>query len=119
MMVNVGGHRVAVEVAGGQDPPVVLVSSMGEPGSEWQTVQYLLATGSRLISYDRPATGASPGRPAPNLSLPYSAFAAELATMLDQVGIDPAPGRRAGGPGSESARPATRHRRRDAAHRAV
>jgi pimeloyl-ACP methyl ester carboxylesterase len=85
--VDVGGYSVAVEVASGDDPPVVLVSSQGSPGSEWQPVRQLLATRPSVITYDRPALGASPARPAPNPPLPYSAFASELATMLDRLGV--------------------------------
>jgi pimeloyl-ACP methyl ester carboxylesterase len=86
-MVDIGGQQVAVEVASGDGPPVVLVSSQGSAGAEWQTVTQLLTTLPTLISYDRPATGASPPRPAPNPPLPYSAFAAELATMLERLSV--------------------------------
>jgi pimeloyl-ACP methyl ester carboxylesterase len=60
---------------------------MGGPGAEWQAVRRPLTSQPKLISYDRPATGTSPGRPAPNRPLSCSAFAAELGTMLDQLGV--------------------------------
>jgi pimeloyl-ACP methyl ester carboxylesterase len=46
-----------------------------------------LATGSTTFVYDRPATGTAPPRPAPNPPLPHSAFAEELATLLDEHNI--------------------------------
>ncbi|HKT03473.1 MAG TPA: alpha/beta hydrolase [Rugosimonospora sp.] len=85
--VDVGGYTVEVHVTGGDDPPVVLVASMGAPGTAWRTATDLLTTHPRLITYDRPGIGASPARPAPNPPLPYSAFAAELGVMLKRLGI--------------------------------
>lgn len=87
VMVDLGISRVAAEVTGGDEPTVVLVSQIGTPGSSWRSVTQLLSTRPRLISYDRPGIGASPPRPAPNLALPYSSFAKELATMLDRLAV--------------------------------
>jgi pimeloyl-ACP methyl ester carboxylesterase len=78
---------IAAEIRDGRDPPVVMVSALGEPGSNWQPVIKQLGTGPRVITYDRPGIGASPPRPAPNPPLTYSAFAGELAALLDHLGI--------------------------------
>src|SRR5206468_5342253 len=92
-MVDIGGQRVAAEVASGDGPPVVLVSSQGSAGAEWQAVTQLLTTQPTLISYDRPATGASPPRPAPPTALQrvrrrtcHHAGAAERARADDRGG---------------------------------
>ncbi|MGX6604851.1 alpha/beta fold hydrolase [Micromonosporaceae bacterium Da 78-11] len=65
------------------DPTVVLVAQLGTGGDSWKPVlEYLddVAT----FTYDRPGTGSAPGRPAPNLAIPHSVFARELAELLDQ-----------------------------------
>jgi pimeloyl-ACP methyl ester carboxylesterase len=66
------------------DPPVVMVAALGEPGFSWQPAIKLLTTSPAVVTYDRPGIGPSPPRRAPNPPLPYSAFAAELAALLDQ-----------------------------------
>ncbi|HEY7147430.1 MAG TPA: alpha/beta hydrolase [Streptosporangiaceae bacterium] len=78
---------VAAQVRDGADPPVVLVSGLGEPGGYWQPVVSRLRAGSLTVSYDRPGIGASPPRPGPRLPLPYSALAAELAALLERLRI--------------------------------
>lgn len=85
--VDISSGVVAAQIADGDDPPVVLVAQIGTRGASWQPVADLLTTGSTVVTYDRPGIGASPSRPAPNLPLPYSGFATELATMLDQLDI--------------------------------
>lgn len=85
--VEIGGHSVEVQITSGNDPTVVLVSSMGAPGTEWRSVTQSLTTRPRLVTYDRPGVGASPARPAPNPPLPYSTFAAELITMLQRLDL--------------------------------
>ncbi|GAA2902470.1 hypothetical protein Acy02nite_30670 [Actinoplanes cyaneus] len=63
-------------------PPIVFISAMGEPGRYWQPVLDHLP-GLTTITYDRPGIGDTPHRPPPNPPLPYSAFADELAALLD------------------------------------
>jgi hypothetical protein len=53
VMVDLGGSLVAAQVAGGSEPPVVLVSQIGTGGSAWSSVTQLLTTGPRVVSYDR------------------------------------------------------------------
>jgi pimeloyl-ACP methyl ester carboxylesterase len=71
----------------GTNPPVVLVSSLSAPASYWQQVIDQLSTGARVISYDRPGVGASPPRPAHSPPVSYSTFSAELAALLDHLGV--------------------------------
>jgi pimeloyl-ACP methyl ester carboxylesterase len=78
---------ISAEDLEGTNPPVVLVSSLGDPASYWKQVISQLNQGSRVISYDRPGIGASPPRPGPNLPLSYGRFAAELAALLDHLGV--------------------------------
>jgi pimeloyl-ACP methyl ester carboxylesterase len=86
-MVDLGGHQVCAEVVEGEDPAVVFVAQLGAPGSSWRAVSGLLNTGPTVVTYDRPGIGDSPHRPAPNRPLPYSAFADELAVMLDRLSL--------------------------------
>jgi pimeloyl-ACP methyl ester carboxylesterase len=78
---------ISAEDLEGTDPPVVLVSSLGDPAAYWKQVIGQLSQGSRVISYDRPGIGASPPRPAPSRPLSYGKFAAELAALLDHLGV--------------------------------
>jgi hypothetical protein len=78
---------ISAEDLEGANPPVVLVSSLGDPATYWKNVISQLSQGSRVISYDRPGIGASPPRPKPNPPLTYSRFAAELAALLDHLGV--------------------------------
>jgi pimeloyl-ACP methyl ester carboxylesterase len=78
---------ISAEDLEGRNPPVVLVSSLGDAASYWKQVIGRLSQGSRVISYDRPGIGASPPRPAPNPPLGYGKLAAELAALLDHLGV--------------------------------
>jgi pimeloyl-ACP methyl ester carboxylesterase len=78
---------ISAEDLEGSNPPVVLVSSLGDPAAYWKPVISQLSQGSRVISYDRPGTGASPPRPGPNPPFSYGKFAAELAALLDHLGV--------------------------------
>lgn len=71
----------------GTDPTVVLIAGMGEPAAYWDAVVPLLAAGTAVVVYDRPGIGATPRRPEPNPPLPYSAFAAELAQLLEELDV--------------------------------
>ena len=68
-------------------PPVVFIAALGDPGSAWRPVLERLDPHLVTVTYDRPGTGDAPPRPAPNVALPYSAFADELATLLDERGV--------------------------------
>ena len=85
MLVTVAD--VATHVVPGAQPPIVFIAQLGGAGNGWQPVLDRLVTDSATIVYDRPGTGDAPPRPAPNPPLPYSAFAKELATVLDEHNI--------------------------------
>ena len=74
-------------VNAGDSPPVVFIAPLGTGGASWKPVIDLLATSPTTVTYDRPGTGDAAPRPAPNPPLPYSAFADELAALLDEHGI--------------------------------
>jgi pimeloyl-ACP methyl ester carboxylesterase len=66
--------------------PIVFIAALGEPGRNWQPVLDRLAD-LPTVTYDRPGIGDTPHRPPPNPPLPYSAFADELAALLDERGL--------------------------------
>ncbi|BAL87257.1 hypothetical protein AMIS_20370 [Actinoplanes missouriensis 431] len=66
----------------GSGPPIVLIAQMGCGADIWKPLLPHLA-GLEVVTYDRPGTGDTPPRPAPNPALPHSVFAAELAQLLD------------------------------------
>lgn len=76
---------MAAAVIRGEGPPVVFVAQLGTAGASWQPVLERLTCGATTVTYDRPGLGGCPDRPAPNRPLPYSAFADELAVVLDDV----------------------------------
>jgi pimeloyl-ACP methyl ester carboxylesterase len=79
--------RAMMTVNAGSSPPVVFIAPLGTGGASWKPVIDLLTTSPTTVTYDRPGTGDAAPRPAPNPPLPYSAFADELAALLDEHGI--------------------------------
>ena len=77
---------MTVYITEGSGPPIVLIAQLGCGGDIWQPVVGRLH-GLNAVTYDRPGTGTVPARAAPNPPLPPSAFADELASMLDNGGI--------------------------------
>lgn len=69
-----------------ESPPVVFVSQTGTSGGAWGSVIDRMSSKALAVTYDRPGTGSSPPRPSAE-PLPYSAFADELADLLDQRGV--------------------------------
>lgn len=78
---------MGTNVREGKSPPVVFVSQLGTAGESWQPVIGRLGCGCATVTYDRPGNGDAPPRPTPNPPLPHSAFAVELAAVLDERGI--------------------------------
>jgi pimeloyl-ACP methyl ester carboxylesterase len=70
----------------GAPPLIVFVSALGYSGESWKPVVDRLP-GAAVFAYDRPACGDAPPRPAPNPPLPFSAFADELAALLDAYAV--------------------------------
>lgn len=66
----------------------MFVSAWSEPGSNWAPVDQSLPDDLLRVTYDRAGVGASPPRPDWDAPKPYSAFAAELAGVMDALGID-------------------------------
>src|SRR5436853_5970530 len=71
----------------GATPAAVFIAGVGEPGRRWAQVLPMLTTRPATLTYDRPGIGSAPPRPGPNPPLPYSAFADELAAVLDKCGV--------------------------------
>jgi pimeloyl-ACP methyl ester carboxylesterase len=67
----------------GGGTPVVFIAQLGTGGESWQPIIDRLPDVT-TFAYDRPGTGTAPPRAAPNPPLPVSAFAAELADLLEQ-----------------------------------
>lgn len=64
------------------DIPIVLIAQLGCAGSDWKPVIEQLPD-LDAVTYDRPGTGGTPPRAAPNPPLPPSVMADELAGLLD------------------------------------
>ena len=64
-LVDVDGHRVRryIEADGGGSGTVVLVHGAGDCADSWLPVRHRVASFARLVSYDRPGLGGSPGGP--------------------------------------------------------
>lgn len=86
-LIDVGGYRLTVTVAAGEDPPIVFVSGIGDPQTVWRSFIRSLDCPNTMVSYDRAGIGHSDRRPINDRLLPYSELSAELFRMLDAVGI--------------------------------
>lgn len=72
----------------GDDPPVVLVAGLGFRKESWQPVIERLGPGIGTFAYDRPGIGEAPGRADPARPVSYGVLAEELATLLEEPGVD-------------------------------
>jgi pimeloyl-ACP methyl ester carboxylesterase len=88
-LVDVGGYRLVISVAGSGSPPLVFVSGRGGGEGEWADVRAVTGTPTAQVTYSRPALGGSDPLPAVLASVPRapSWAAAQLRTLLDQVGV--------------------------------
>jgi len=85
-LIDVGGHRMHIIVAGNGAPAVVIIPGLGESSAGWQEVQQGLARDTTVCTYDRPGLGWSdpvPGRPT------AVRMARELRILLNEAGIPP------------------------------
>ncbi|GII28208.1 alpha/beta fold hydrolase [Planotetraspora mira] len=70
----------------GTGEPVVLIHGYPLSGQSWEKQQrVLLAAGHRVITYDRRGFGRSSH---PTVGYDYDTFAADLGTLLDELGLD-------------------------------
>lgn len=87
-LVNVGGYRLHLHVAGSAEPgrpTVILDAGAQSMAAQWGWVQADLARTTRVVSYDRPGAGFSDAPPAP---LDAAGLAADLREALERVGVD-------------------------------
>jgi pimeloyl-ACP methyl ester carboxylesterase len=68
-LVDVDGHQVRryIEADGVGSGTVVLVHGAGDCADSWLPVRHRVASFARLVSYDRPGLGGSPGGPPPDV----------------------------------------------------
>ena len=82
--MDVGGHRIYLEDAGGQGPVVVMDAGLGHTSATWTFVVPEVARFARAVVYDRAGYGWSEAGPLPRTSL---TIAAELRSALNEAGI--------------------------------
>lgn len=86
-LVRVGDRRMHLLEAGQGPPTVVIVPALGSGVLSWERFQAELATGMRVVVYDRPGIGWSdpPGRGRRTCD----DQAEELRALLDAAGVEP------------------------------
>ena len=88
-MVDVGGHKLNVRVAGTARPgapTIIFESGLGSPLAAWNGVNVTVADSSRTIAYERAGVGASePGKEPPTVKN----IAAELHALLARLDAPP------------------------------
>lgn len=88
-LVDVGGHKLNVQVAGTSKPgvpTVVFESGLGSTLEAWNGIHLTIADSVRTIAYERAGIGAS--EPAAG-TRSFTGMVAELHTLLDKVGAAP------------------------------
>lgn len=88
-LVDVGGHKLNVLIAGTSKPgvpTVVFESGLGSTLAVWNGINLTIAEAARTVAYERAGIGASePGTAAPTVKH----IVAELHALLDRVGASP------------------------------
>lgn len=84
-LVDVGGHRLEVSVAGTGTPVVILEAGLGQHQRHWLAIQDSLATQTTVIAYSRAGYGASD--PSPERRTPLQ-ITSELRALLHALGQD-------------------------------
>jgi pimeloyl-ACP methyl ester carboxylesterase len=86
LLVDVGGHRLHLDVRGtGDGPTIVLEAGMGSFSANWYWVQDEVATSNRVVAYDRAGLGWSERG---TRLRDAATIAVELHTALHAAGID-------------------------------
>jgi pimeloyl-ACP methyl ester carboxylesterase len=86
VLVDVGGHRLHLDVQGcGDGPTIVLEAGMGSFSANWYWVQHDLAVSMRVVAYDRAGLGWSERGRGPRDA---DTIAVELHTALRAAGVD-------------------------------
>jgi pimeloyl-ACP methyl ester carboxylesterase len=87
-LVDVGGHRLHLHVAGSSlaTPPVVLEAGMASMSANWAWVRENLARDGRVVTYDRARLGWSD---AGTGQVDAATSAVELHALLGAAGIEP------------------------------
>jgi pimeloyl-ACP methyl ester carboxylesterase len=84
--VNVGGHKLRLQVAGTGTPTVVLDYGLGGSTEDWSDVFPEVARFARVVTYDRAGYGKSEAGPEPRSHIQ---IATELHTLLHRANIAP------------------------------
>lgn len=88
-MVDVGGHKLHVQVAGTArpgSPTIVFESGLGSPVGMWRRVQTAIAESTKTIAYDRSGINKSEsGKETPTVAY----IVKSLHTLLDKLGASP------------------------------
>jgi pimeloyl-ACP methyl ester carboxylesterase len=88
-LVDVGGHKLNVQVAGSSKPGVptiVFEAGLGTPLAGWNGINLTVADSARTVAYERAGIGASePGTEPPSVKH----IIAELHTLLAKIGAPP------------------------------
>jgi len=85
-MVDAGGHRLNMLVAGRGGPTVVFESGLGDTLEPWSKVLNGVSEFSQVVAYDRAGLGKSEPGPEPRTA---KRIAAELRAALKSAGIGP------------------------------
>ena len=84
-LVEFGGKKTYVSIAGQGTPSVVIIGGLGASSAEWWRIQDRLAPVTKVVTYDRPGFGWSDVGKRPRSS---RSIAEELKSLLDAVHID-------------------------------
>ncbi len=83
-LVDIGGHRLHVRVAGEGSPVVILEAGLTATSAVWGWIEPALAEVTRVVSYDRTGIGWSESSPEPHDGL---TVARHLDALLNRLGI--------------------------------
>lgn len=86
-MIDVGGYKLEVQVAGSGSPTVVFEAGMGDDYSSWSTIMPFITQFTSAVAYSRAGNGKSEESVFPRS---YKQIVSELRTLLDSLdGVNP------------------------------